>query len=205
VETIPNFEILAAFLRGEYPCICSDVEGQIRFETPRPDALLPGSFNPIHEGHWGLAAAVERMTGKKVAFELSVTNVDKPSLKFEEVQRRLTQFKSRAPIWLTQAPAFAEKARLFPGAIFVIGADTAQRLIAPQYYENRPELMANALGSIQSCGCRFLVAGRQNSIGQFIRLPDIDIPEVFRDMFMEIPESEFRFDLSSSRIRHRSE
>ena len=39
----------------------------------------------------------------------------------EEVRRRLAQCTWRAPLWLTRAPTFAEKALLFPGVVFVVG------------------------------------------------------------------------------------
>src|SRR5205823_10578120 len=100
----------------------------------RPAVLLPGSFNPVHAGHWGLADVAARLLRAEVAFELSLENVDKPPLTVEEVQSRLVQFARKADIWLTRAPTFVQKARLFPGAVFVVGADTAARIVAARYY-----------------------------------------------------------------------
>src|SRR5439155_608377 len=122
-----------------------------------PRVLMPGAFNPVHEGHWRLAAAAAEIAGQPVAFELSVTNVDKPLLPAEEVRRRLRQFTWRAPVWLTRAPTFAEKALLFGDVVFVIGADIAARIVAPRYYQDREERMAAALEQIRSRQGRFLV------------------------------------------------
>jgi hypothetical protein len=69
-----------------------------------------------------------------LAFEISVTNVDKPPLAGETVRHRLAQFAWKSPVELTRAPTFVEKSRLFPGTTFVVGADTAERLFGAQYY-----------------------------------------------------------------------
>ena len=99
-----------------------------------PLAVLPGSFNPLHHGHTTLAATAAAKLGVDVVFELSVANVDKPELGRDEVERRLGQFAGVAPVWVTRAAAFEKKADIFPGAAFVLGWDTAVRLIDPKYY-----------------------------------------------------------------------
>src|SRR4051794_36184671 len=106
-------------------------DGQMRSVAPLPHALFPGSFNPCHQGHWELAHVAEQILGRPIAFELSVANVDKPRLTREEIRRRVTQFAWRASVWLTHAPRFLEKAELFPGISFVVGADTALRIVLP--------------------------------------------------------------------------
>ena len=34
--------------------------------------IVSGSFNPLHDGHLGLAVAAARLTGRDVVFELSI-------------------------------------------------------------------------------------------------------------------------------------
>ena len=41
--------------------------------------LLPGSFNPVHEGHRQMLAIAEQMSGLHGAFELAVRNADRGS------------------------------------------------------------------------------------------------------------------------------
>jgi nicotinamide mononucleotide (NMN) deamidase PncC len=176
-------------------------DGQVRLDGPKPLLLVPGSFNPIHAAHWALAEVATRMTGQPAAFEMSITNVDKPPLPVEEVHQRLTQFAALASVWLTRAPTFAEKARLFPGVTFAVGCDTAIRIIDPRYYGNDPARMGEALASIRDNGCRFLVGGRVDASGRFVRCQDLPLPEEFREIFVEIPERDFRLDLSSTELR----
>jgi len=166
-------------------------------------ALLPGSFNPLHDGHWGLARAAEQFLGLPIAFELSLVNVDKPELTAAEVQRRLAPFADLASVWLTGAATFMEKACLFPGATFVVGGDTAERIVAPSYYDNDRQRLGHALVTIRSGGCRFLVAGRADSSGRFVRLTDLPIPAAFADLFGELPAELFRLDLCATELRAR--
>ena len=195
---------LAALFRGEVGAVCVESDGRVRAEGPKPALLLPGAFNPVHAGHLGLAEVAARLTESAAAFELSVTNVDKPPLGPDDVRRRLAQFAWRAPVWLVRAPTFAEKARLFPGATFVVGADTAERVIAPRYYRDSVEEMHRALAEIRRHGCRFLVAGRACTDGRFLELRHLTIPEGHRDLFVAVPVEAFRVDVSSTALRGES-
>jgi hypothetical protein len=165
--------------------------------------LFPGSFNPMHEGHVLLARIAEEIRQQTVAFEISVTNVDKPPLVAEAVRQRLAQFAWKAPVELTRAPTFVEKARLFPGTTFVIGVDTAERLFAPKYYDDDENRMHTALEEIANAGGSFLVAVRIDAAGRVRALNDIPVPSRYADLFDEIPEHRFRVDISSSEIRAR--
>ncbi len=161
--------------------------------------LLPGSFNPVHAGHWELAAAAAKLLDRPIVFELSVANVDKPELSLDEVQRRIAPFVGRAGVWITRAPRFTHKAELFPGATFIVGADTALRLMQPRYYDDDEAKLLGALESLR--GCRFLVAARADASGQLLTLADLSIPDAYRDLFTDIPAEVFRCDVSSAQLR----
>jgi hypothetical protein len=194
-------DALTAFLLGQFPAVCVEPDGRARAGGPTPSVLLPGSFNPLHEGHCALAAVAARQVGAAAAFELTVVNADKPPLAEAEVRCRLAQFAWRAPVWLTRSPTFPEKAHLFPGATFVVGADTAARVVSPRFYQDSEERMAEALAEFRRQGGRFLVAGRVDLAGRFLGLDDLDMPAAYRDLFTAILATEFRFDISSTHLR----
>jgi hypothetical protein len=190
-------------LAGEIDRVTVQPDGQMMLSAPQPFVLFPGSFNPMHEGHVLLARVAEELRQQPLAFEISVTNVDKPPLARETVRHRLAQFAWKSPVELTRAPTFVEKSRLFPGTTFVVGADTAERLFGPKYYGDDEARMHDALEEIANSGGSFLVAVRIDAAGRVRALNDIPVPRRYADLFTEIPEHLFRFDTSSSDIRAR--
>ncbi|MBS0643065.1 MAG: hypothetical protein JSS43_24635 [Proteobacteria bacterium] len=176
-------------------------DGQLTLSAPLSPVLLPGSFNPMHDGHVLLARVAEDLRQQPAAFEISVTNVDKPPLAADTVRHRINQFAWRAPVELTRAPTFLEKSRLFPGTTFVIGADTAERLVAPKYYGGDELRMHDALDEIGNGGGSFLVAVRADTEGRVRGLADIIMPHRYAELFTPIPEDRFRLDTSSTAIR----
>lgn len=154
--------------------------------------MLPGSFNPVHQGHLNLLNVAEEMTGLRGIFELSCANVDKPDIPEEEILRRASAIKN-VPVALTHAPRFVQKADLFPRTIFAVGYDTAERLIA---YAKPGEW-----NLFQTLETKFLVAGRQYG-GTFQTLKNLNLSKGFEALFEAVPESKFRADISSTELRN---
>jgi len=163
--------------------------------------LLPGSFNPVHQGHCNLLKVAEEMTGLRGVFELSCANVDKPDIPEEEILRRASAIRD-IPVALTHAPRFVQKAELFPKTTFVLGYDTAERLIA---YEKPGEWEL-----FQTLEASFLVAGRffqglknvdETPSSRFQCLENLKLPDGFESLFGVVPEEKFREDISSTELR----
>lgn len=169
----------------------------------RFDAVLPGAFNPLHDGHRGMRAHAAARLGRPVAYELCIANVDKPALDYLEINPRLAQFRPDEVV-VSNAPTFVEKARALGGPVtFVVGADTITRIAEPRYYGGRAERDA-ALAELKGVGCRFLVFGRVDDDGAFKTLADIALPIELAVLCEGVSEREFGSSLSSTALRQRA-
>lgn len=192
------------FLDGKSDFVGIQAYGKTKTSGMNPTVLMPGSFNPLHQGHTELAAAAQQVLDAPVAFEISALNVDKPPLAKEVVLSRIAQFAGHYPIYVTGAKTFLDKAQLFPNTVFVIGFDTAERIFMPKYYDNSETVMFEAVREIQTLGCRFLVAGRKGKDGVYDPPESLQVPFEFADLFIPIPDGLFRRDISSSELRRGS-
>lgn len=192
---------LEAFFRGELRACLVCADGAVSADVASCALVVPGAFNPLHEGHRRLAEAAARLSGLAPCFELSVANVDKAALTAEEARWRLGQFRWLAPVIVSRAPTFVDKAELLPGCTFALGSDTAARLLEPRYHGGTSAGVAAALAQIRDHGCRFLVACRWLGGLHPLRLGDLSVPGDFKGLFEEIPPEVLRVDVSSTAIR----
>jgi hypothetical protein len=169
-----------------------------------PQIIMPGAFNPLHDGHRRMMQVAEEMLGQSTAAEMSILNVDKPPLDYIEIERRLGQFPTDRPVFLTRAARFEEKSRLFAGATFIVGVDTLRRIADPRYHGDDPAACQRVIEQIVSRGCRFLVFGRNLGAG-FVRLADLDLPDSLRAICRDVPAEVFREDISSTALRELDE
>ena len=191
---------LSLLFAGELDVVETRSDGGFAPEVERGQRLLlSGSFNPLHEGHERLAVAAGQLSGRQPSLELSIENVDKPPLQRSAVESRLAQMRGRFPVVVTRSPTFLQKARLFGGCHFVLGYDTAVRLLQGQYYDDGERGLAAALAELAAEGCRFWVAGRADG-DAYHTLADIDVPAEYADLFAPVP---FRMDISSTELRAR--
>jgi hypothetical protein len=197
---------------GDRPTVVHDL--------PFKGLVLSGSFNPLHRGHVDLALAAQRLVNSTrgddlpIAFEISVDNADKGSIATSTVEERIGQFVGDAssdfgkwPVLATNAKLFSKKAELLRGCVFVIGADTAVRLVDKKYYDMDEHKMILALKQIADHGCWFVVAGRfdEKDTKRFISAEEVcsqHIPPALEGMFVALREDDFRNDLSSTQLRN---
>lgn len=171
-------------------------------DAERFGAVLPGAFNPLHDGHRAMRTDAEQRLGRRVGYELSIANVDKPMLDYVELNARRAQFDDRELV-VTNAPTFLDKARALGRVTFVVGADTVQRIAAARYYGGEVQRDL-AIGELSDIGCAFLVYGRDDGRG-FRTLEDLTLPTGLGSMCTGVPGSEFRRDVSSTAIRRSRE
>jgi hypothetical protein len=193
-----------------------------------PYIVYPGSYNPVHAGHTSMAKAAARFVKAArglaglpaVVFELSVINADKGWISEAELRQRMrqfdtTSFEAPSPSQQQAAPSppysvaattmklFVDKSHVFKSATFLVGADTAVRVLDPKYYGG-VEGMVKDLRTISDNGCTFIVACRVDPAapGGVLTLANINVPAgVEPGMFSELPEESFRRDISSTQLR----
>lgn len=205
--TFEPSSLYAALAEGAEEVVTLRKDGTLSSKrASQPKLIVSGAFNPVHRGHLELAAAGARFTGLPPLFELPLINADKAPIGLTEARRRAQQFVGHGDVALTRTPLFVQKARLFPGSVFAIGMDTAERLLEPRFYTGSEGAMISALQEVGQLGSSFLVAGRRASTGaqdsaRFRTLSELAVPEPLTNLFAELPEGEFRKDISSTDIR----
>lgn len=162
-------------------------------------AVLPGSFNPFHEGHAKMYEVLEEMSGVPTALELSTLNVDKPEVSVLGLIRRLDSIADYAKahgttynIKVTRSPRFLDKS--LPGATFGVGLDTALRVVDPKYAD-----LAEVKDQFYSDRVRFVVFPRELDGIQTAESAWRTMPWWFRDISFLVPG--FSMDVSSTKIR----
>ncbi|MCO5174487.1 MAG: hypothetical protein M9914_09890 [Trueperaceae bacterium] len=204
IEFQPS-ELIAAVERGERDAVIVRSDGSVvglpRAGAGQRMAVLSGAFNPAHEGHLALAQAASEHVGLPPLFELPLVNAEKAPIGLFEARLRAQQFAGRGSLALTRAALFVEKAALFPGSVFVVGVDTAERILEPRFYGGSEAAMRSALEAIGAHGCRFLVAGRLDEAEGYKTLRRLKVPPEVARLFEELPERSFRHDVSSTEIR----
>lgn len=195
---------LSAFFEGKIDFLEMGNDG--KFSTIVRDGarvFFPGSFNPLHEGHIDLAKKVEKLSGREVTLELSIQNVDKPEVTPSDIENRLADIRGHFPVILTRCPRFFDKARFFVAPHFVVGYDTAARLVDAKYYQNGKTGMESSLRELIDGQTIIWVAGRLVN-GQFKTYHDLSIPVGVDRLFRPITQEQFRSDVSSTEIRSKN-
>ena len=158
--------------------------------------ILSGSFNPLHEGHIELLKASSKEFKKNPLYEISIKNVDKSKINFNDLINRINQFKSLGKLVVTNSAKFEEKSNIFKKSIFVIGYDTALRLVDDKYYDDD---FRKSLKIIEKNNCSFLVSGR--FINKNYKKPNNINFKGYDYLFNILSEEKFRIDISSTELR----
>lgn len=159
---------------------------------PNSSKILSGSFNPLHDGHRNIWKHMgENTIDNPKYYEISITNVDKPNIGYEDILKRVKQFQWYAPVIITNAPKFVDKVKaLGTDHHFIAGIDTALRIIRDHSTE-----------FIESLRAEFYIGGRildgQKQTLDTLR-PLGTIPSNFHDFDV----SEEFMHLSSSHLRN---
>mmetsp|Transcript_15742 Transcript_15742/g.21981 ORF Transcript_15742/g.21981 Transcript_15742/m.21981 type:complete len:387 (-) Transcript_15742:124-1284(-) len=216
----PAFEQVCDAKPGEILAVKLTNDGKISLIRERsqghPRVILPGSFNPLHIGHVRMlqssVAKIYRGAKERMplnlsltpggAFELTVPNPDKGNIHVDELLDRALQFAGRMDLYSSSCALFDEKSVLLPGTIWVVGIDTAQRMLMPRFYNDDPKGPERLLSEVSKNQGSFLVAGRGLGGHWTEGIEDLDIPSKYQSSeFQCLEEEEFRLDISSTQLR----
>lgn len=106
-----------------------------RFAT-LPDknmAIMPGAYNPPHEGHFGTAKHVMDEYGKSVIFEVTAEPPHKEFLTVQQLLQRSKLLQGYDRLFTRKEPLYLDKAKAFPGVPLVLGADSMIRMLDPKW------------------------------------------------------------------------
>jgi nicotinic acid mononucleotide adenylyltransferase/nicotinamide mononucleotide (NMN) deamidase PncC len=161
-------------------------------------ALMPGAFNPPHEGHFGLANAVKLQWRTDVIFEICATHPIKPTLTVQQMLQRAKLLRGHH-ILFTQDSLYIDKARAHPNMPLVVGADAMLRILDPQW--GNPE---EQLKEFTKLGTEFWIASRLVD-GKLITKNDIMnlIPISYDIDVFNFRGIKGQWDISSTEIRNK--
>lgn len=131
-------------------------------EVPNPRgtnelyALMPGAYNPPHEGHFGIAEEVQYAFHKSVLFEVTAEPPHKDALTVQQLLQRAKLLQGRDRIFTRKEPFYIDKAKAFPKMPLVLGADAMVRMLDPKWGLDIKEM----LGTFYEMGTKLFIVGR---------------------------------------------
>lgn len=179
--------------------------GTLEDIVPMETTFYPGAFNPPHEGHFGAGKAAMRMsTGRSLVFSTTVNSPHKAPLDAAEMLQRAALMHGYDFLLTEGDGLYLDKAKCFPGAHIIMGADALDRMLDPKWGINSADLIRE----LAQLGTKILVSGRL--VGDVFMTCDEVLRK--RNIYSSTSEGEFylgnifvgvdyRMDLSSTELR----
>lgn|SRR5574337_192412 len=120
-------------------------------------ALMPGAFNPPHEGHYGAAEAAMSGYNYRAVFEITAKPPHKDALTVQQLLQRAKLLQGYDRLFTNELPFYLDKARKYPGKPFILGADAMVRMLDPKWGLNINDM----LNEFYDLGTKLFVASRE--------------------------------------------
>ena len=162
-------------------------------------AIMPGAYNPPHEGHFGTAKQVGEDYGNQVVFEVTAEPPHKDALSVQDLLKRAKLLQGYDRIFTRKVPFYIDKARAFPGCPLVMGADAMVRMLDPKWGLNLQEVFEE----FEERDVMLYLAGRTVD-GKFVTREDIQetlSPELKRLFISQTRPVRGHWDMSSTELR----
>lgn len=167
-------------------------------------ALMPGAFNPPHEGHTSAAQHVLNEYNKTVVYQITAAPPHKEAMSVQELLQRAKLLQGTDRLFTKGSPLYLDKARAFPGVPLVVGADAMVRMLDPKWGVDPLDL----LSELRKLNTKLLVTGRlvgdkfvsYEMILKDIFYQDNSLWQLATQIMLPV---EGRVDLSSTELRNK--
>lgn len=167
-------------------------------------ALMPGAYNPPHEGHFGTAQNVMDQYGRTVVFEVTAEPPHKEALSVQALLQRAKNLQGYDRYFTRKEPMYLDKARRFPGVPIVLGADAMVRMLDPKWGVD----LMSMFKEFRKLDTKLLIAGRTigdkfvtcEDVSRDFRKADCHSWGYAQSVMLQI---DGRFDISSTELRNK--
>jgi hypothetical protein len=162
---------------------------------------MPGSYNPPHAGHFGMADEFESKYPARVIFNTTVNPRHKAVLSVQDCLKRAKMLQGRDRFFSKDDHLYLDKARNNPGMPILLGADSLIRALDPKWGVPTSKL----LEGFKECGTRLYVTGKMID-DKFVSGWDAvstlhpDLYAKYSGLFCQV---DGRWDISSTEIRNK--
>jgi nicotinic acid mononucleotide adenylyltransferase/nicotinamide mononucleotide (NMN) deamidase PncC len=131
-------------------------------------ALMPGAYNPPHQGHFGMSQQALDQYGYETVFETTAIPPHKKALAVQQLLQRAKSLQGHDRLFTKQLPYYIDKARAYPGKPIILGADAMIRMLDPKWGLDINTLFQE-FASLQT---KLFISGRQID-DKFVTCQDI--------------------------------